>query len=354
MYWFKYIKQKMKKVWLFILSLFTVFLVWNFTHANSEYEYKNLDINANILVDWTINVKENFIANFFVDKHWIIRSIPLNYNVGWQDFHIEIFDIYVQWKNFTKNKSNWYIEIKIGDADKTLIWEQNYPISYSTYGLIRNFSWMGFAELYWNLVWDKFDTNINNVKAEIYLPKVYTWFTDNDFLITTDWSTNTVKQFWWKVDRKKWDRITVIYDKWLPAYQGITLSIKFPNNYFEFDHNKQSKLIGKAWNGLFDNMWSSLWNSLLEIIGTFGFIGLFIYAFIKKGKNKSSKIDTKSWALTWKFAEEFPVIVQYDPPQLLNSAEAWLLLHREARAKDMLSWVIDKYFYRENWRFYIF
>jgi hypothetical protein len=33
---------------------------------------------------------------------------------------------------------------------------------------------MGYAELYWNLVGYDFDTNIKNVKAEIFLPKTYT------------------------------------------------------------------------------------------------------------------------------------------------------------------------------------
>jgi hypothetical protein len=40
-----------------------------------------LDITANILNDGTINVEEDFTANFFVSKHGIIRDIPLNYSV---------------------------------------------------------------------------------------------------------------------------------------------------------------------------------------------------------------------------------------------------------------------------------
>jgi hypothetical protein len=68
----------MKKIWLFILSLFTIILVWNYSQANNEYEYTNLDITANILNDGTINIEEDFTANFFVSKHWIIRTIPLN------------------------------------------------------------------------------------------------------------------------------------------------------------------------------------------------------------------------------------------------------------------------------------
>ena len=323
----------MKKFWIFILWLCATLFVWNFTQAK-DYEYTNLDITANVLTDWTINVRENFSANFFVSKHGIIRDIPLNYSVWWNDFHIEISNINVQWKNFTTSKYNWNIEIKIWDANKTVIWEQNYPVSYSTYGLIRNFSWMGYAELYWNLVWYEFDTNINKVRAEIILPEPYTWFTKDDFLVTTDWMSKTIDWFDWTVDWSKWNRIIITYDKWLSAYHGITLSIKFPNNYFTFDHDRQNNLLGHIKN----SQWNSFLNHLLWFFGDFWpYICLFFLIFVWKSIKKVWKIDTKSGALKWDFAAQFPVIVQYEPPQWLNSAEVWLLLHRGAKVKDMLS-----------------
>ena len=102
---FTLLATKMKKIWLFILWLCALFFAWNFTNAK-DYEYTNLDITANILIDGTIDVKENFTANFFVNKHWIIRDIPLNYSVWWKDFHIDVSNINVQWKNFTTNKNN--------------------------------------------------------------------------------------------------------------------------------------------------------------------------------------------------------------------------------------------------------
>jgi len=131
----------MKKFWLIILGLCSIFFVWSFTHAK-DYEYTNLNITANILNDGTIDVEEDFTANFFVNKHGIIRNIPLNYSVWWKNFHINISNIYVQWKKFTTSKDNGNIEIKIWDANTTVVWEQSYPIFYSTYGLIRNFSGM--------------------------------------------------------------------------------------------------------------------------------------------------------------------------------------------------------------------
>ena len=350
-YNFKNKNKKMKKIWIFILWLCSLSLGWNFTQANNEYEYTNLDITANILIDGTINVKENFTANFFTQKHGIIRDIPLNYTVWWKkflnftfwwdDFHIDISNINVQWKKFTTSKNNWEIEIKIWDANKTVIGKQKYPISYTTYWLIRNFSGMWYAELYWNLVWYDFDTNIKKVKAELILPKVYTWFTADDFLITTGWKTTSVKNFWWTVNWKNWDKIIITYDKWLPAYQWITLAIKFPNDYFKFDHNKQANLVGHVEISLL----GIIKNFILRILGIGWVIFLIVFGLkkiSKNNKNNTNSIDRRPWALKWDFANQFPVIVQYNPPKWVNCAEAWLLLHRRAKPKDILSLVYKR------------
>lgn len=343
----------MKKIWIFILSMFAVIIVWNYTQANNEYEYTNLDITANILIDWTIDVKENFTANFFVKKHGIIRVIPLNYSVLDYPFHIDISNINVAWKKFTTSKINWEIEIKIGDPDKTVNWIQTYPISYSTYGLIRNFSWEGYAELYWNLVWFDFDTNIDNVKAELYLPKTYTGLSPEDFLITVDWKTTSIYDFQWLVDWSNWDKIIITYDRWLSSYQGITLAIKFPKNYFDFDHDKQAKLVGY----IKTNSFKIYLETISAALSPLAMIALIIFAFTKRWKDFKNKIDRNSGKLKWDFAKQFPVIVQYEPPKWLNSAEVWLLLHREAKPKHMLSliykraaeWLINLSVEEEKW-----
>ena len=52
----------MKKLWLFILWLCALVFTWNFSIANNEYEFTNLNISANILEDWTIKVTEKIVA----------------------------------------------------------------------------------------------------------------------------------------------------------------------------------------------------------------------------------------------------------------------------------------------------
>ncbi len=347
----------MKKIWILILSLWSLLFVWMFTQAK-DYEYTNLNIFSRIDEDGSVYVKEWFVVKFFTEKHWIMRDIPLNYSVEWVKFHIDIKNIWVEWSPFTKSTQNWILTIKIWDANKTVKGLQSYPISYDTYGLIRNFSWMWYAELYWNLVGYDFDTNISNVRAEILLPKTYTWFTADDFLITTDWKSKTIDWFEWSVDWSEWDRIIITYNENLPAYHGITLAIKFPNNYFKFDDNEQAKLLWHIWNTNKKNGYSvgsneanqPITNSLALLIAIGVLVAIFSCLFLcwkllrLLGKLVSKiciyiiERKYKLWgSLHWKFAKKYPVITQYEPPIWLNSAEVWLLLHRRSDCVSLAS-----------------
>ncbi len=281
----------------------------------------------------TIYVNETFTTNFSQKRHGIIRFIPLNYTPDWKDFHINVSNINVIWNKFTTNESDWNLEIKIWDANKTVIWDQIYPISYSVYWLIRNFSGMGYSELYWNLVGYDVDTNINEIKADIYLPKDYTWFTDDDFLITTDWKTKTVKEFGWYINWNRWNKITITYNHVLPPKEWITLSIKFPNDYFEFDHKKQASLIWHIWweNNFLYKILKSRSDSLVIIICIIWGILLYFIKFFKNlPKIKKSEIENA-------INSESPIVVRYSPPEWINCAEAWMLYNCLLEPTDITS-----------------
>ncbi len=305
--------KKIIKICSILIWFNLCFFVWVFTQAN-DYEYKNLDIKANVKIDWTMDITETFTANFLKKKHWIVRFIPLDYSVWNDDFHIDLDYIRVDWNKFSTFIDNRGMNIKIWDPDVEVKWEHIYPISYSAYWLIRNFSWMWYSELYRNLVWNDFDTNINEVKADIKLPKKYNKFKDSDFMITVDWKTKTIDQFQWTVDWDLWDEIIISYNKKLYAWEWITLAIKFPNDYFEFDHEKQAGLIWKSseyvnnWHifGLFVKLFDNapfLWNVIKFIREVILFIIVIIIAwFLNKlwllwdGGNE---YDNDKWFGSW-------------------------------------------------------
>ncbi len=45
----------------------------------------------------------------------------------------------------------------------------------------------------------------------------------------------------------------------------------------------------------------------------------------------------KWWTLKWKQKKKYPIIIQYNAPKWINSAEAWFLLHRYASSTDIFS-----------------
>ena len=324
-----------------LIIVFTTVSLLNFTNAK-DYEFTNLDINADVLIDWTINVLETYTANFFVKKHGIFRTIPLNYSVQGNKFHIDISDIKVNGKKYTTSRNKWEWTIKIWDPDKYEHWKVVYPISYSTYWLIRNFSWMWYSELYWNVVWDKFDTNIWNVTVSINLPKTYTWFKAADFLITADGITKSVKDFKWTVDRSQWNKIVITYNKWLSAYQWITLSVKFPNNYFMFDDKKQSKLIGDSKNWIIWTIKSFFADMTEEDFALVFVLVVFGIAYTNGFLTKKIIKNSKWQKLKWKLWQKYHTIIQYTPPKQISSAEVWLLLHRRARFQDLYSLIYKR------------
>ena len=333
-----------------IFKTVLISLLWTFFLSHTyaiDYEYKDLEITANVLIDWTINVKEDYLAEFYTSKHGIIRSIPEIYSVNGQWFRINISNIDVKWHKFNTSKNNWELSIKIWDPDKYVYWKVSYPISYTVYWLIRNFSGMWYAELYWNIVGYDFDTDIRAVTATINLPKAYTWFKSSDFLITTDWKAKTVEEFKWKVDWSAWNKIKITYYKWLPAYNWITLAIKFPNNYFQFDDKKQSNLLTNVkqntnkWNNKSSSKKES-WESAVLLMVIVSFIIMPIIIIASELKEKRNKITVKNCKLRWEYAEMYKVIVQYTPPKWLNSAEVWLLLHRKWEMKDLFSLIYKR------------
>ena len=261
------IKRYRKKVWFFSFLISIIF--WNLAFA-SEFDVTSYEVSANIRIDGTIDVNEKIDVNFHQYMHGIERFFDKFYDVGDLEFRTIYNNIDVIGDNYQNFDEYGEIYTRIGDANETIIWQHQYNIDYTVYGLIRNFSWMWYSELYWDVIGYDWWNNINKVKIQISLPKSYTWFTNDDFLISAGYSYEENENFGWEIS---WDEnnIYVTYDKNLAPYEGITLAVKFPNDYFEYDHERQASLfvgytrdyriqdyklsgiVSKTWNIVFDS-----------------------------------------------------------------------------------------------------
>ena len=229
----------MKKI---IFTIFS-FLIWFFGIAFANLEFTNYQVLWDIQIDWTINVRENIDAYFSDSMHGIKREIPYFYSVDDTEFEVFIDDISVKDHHYEVSDNYDSVMIKIWDANTYVKWDQKYEIDYSMYWLIRNFSGMWYSELYWNIIWYERSNDIEKVQAELTLPKAYSWFTKDDFLIRAGYSDkSSIDDFDWTVTRDE-NKIYITYNHKLPSYEWITLAIRFPNDYFEFDHEKQASLL---------------------------------------------------------------------------------------------------------------
>ena len=265
------ISKYWKKVWFFSFLVSIVF--WNLAFA-SEFDVTNYEVNANIRIDGTMDVSEKIDVNFHQYMHGIERFFEKFYDVGDLEFKTIYDNIEVIGDNYQNFDEYGDAYTRIGDANKTIIWEHQYNINYTTYGLIRNFSWMWYSELYWDVIGYEWWTNISKVKIQISLPKSYTWFTMDDFLISAGYSYEENEDFWWEIT---WDEnnIYITYDKNLRPYAWITLAVKFPNDYFEFDHEKQASLFAGytrdyripnyKLSGIVSKTWNIVFNSDVEL-----------------------------------------------------------------------------------------
>jgi len=226
-------------------TVFTIFsiMIWFFGFTFAGLEFTNYQVLWQIQNDGTIDVQENIDVHFSSQMHWIERIIPLRYTVQDTNFQVFLDNIYVPDYNYKIIDNYDETVIRIWDADRLIDWDKKYEIDYSIYWLIKNFSGMWYSELYWNIIWYNRSNSIQNVQIELTLPKIYTWLTKDDFLITAWYSDKTsIDDFEWEVKRDE-NKIYITYNKKLYSHNWITLAVKFSNDYFDFDHEKQASLL---------------------------------------------------------------------------------------------------------------
>lgn len=226
-------------------TIFTIFstLIWFLGFTFADLKFTNYQVLWDIQLDWTINVSENIDAYFSDKMHGIKREIPYYYTVNDTQFEIFIDDISVKDYHYEVSDNYDSVMIKIWDANTYVIGNQKYEINYSTYWLIRNFSGMWYSELYRNVIWYDWSNDIEKVQVELTLPKAYSWFTKDDFLISAGYTDKySIDDFDGTVTRDE-NKIYITYNHRLPSYEWITLAVRFPNDYFEYNHDKQESLL---------------------------------------------------------------------------------------------------------------
>lgn len=223
----------MKNIKYLILFLFLLFpkVVLADGYSISSYQV-DMVVKENNTYDITETIAADFTA---YNKHGIIRSIPVKNTIKRSDGTISINNsrisqIKVLGAPYTVGFSNNNYIIKIGDADETVYGNKVYTIKYTyIYGkdLLKDKD-----ELYFNLIGTQWDTTISNVSFSITMPKEFP--TDTIGFTTGEYGNdNADSAVSYGVNGLS---ISGIVNKSLNPYEGLTIRMTLPNNYFKVNN----------------------------------------------------------------------------------------------------------------------
>lgn len=228
----------MRKIKMLVFALLALVFVTNpvnvsakdvFREAGYDYVLSNYNIDVVVHENNTYDITETITADFYVPKHGIFRKIPIYNEVKRQDGSTSknraaITNIKVN-EQYTTEREDESLVLKIGDADTTLTGEQEYVISY-TYNIGKD-RLEDADEFYFNLIGTEWDTVINGISFSIEMPKEF----DRDKVgFSTGTYGSTGSDF--VSYHISGNKITGKVYGYLNAYNGLNARIELPEGYF--------------------------------------------------------------------------------------------------------------------------
>jgi hypothetical protein len=321
------LKQTILFTSFFILSSAFCFLSASPVRAEVIRGY---DAQITIQKDGRIQVSEKIDYDFgYLYKHGIYRDIPyIKKNSDGKEYELGLQVLGVKDEegnayHYTQSWVNNKLQIKIGDADRTITGLHTYRIDYEVSGALTYFS--DHDELYWNITGVDWEVNQENVNGTVHLPEgtdikaVKTLcFVGAQGSTSTDCQTVTE------------NNSTSVSISSLEAGRGLTIVVSFPTGLVARLEPKPYVAFESTWYG---KIILGIIFALLGIGAFIWYICLPIYIPVKwwlKGRDPRSQ-DVRVW---------------YDPPKTskgreLTAAETGTLVDETADTKDIFGSIIQ-------------
>lgn len=294
----------MRKFILAFILFIGCFLFSNNTVLAENFYIDNYNVKMKVSEDRVVNITEEIDVFFTNPSHGIVREIPLTTkiirekSISITKSKVQNIRIFNGKENFVTTRNSKYVDIKIGDASKLIRGPHKYIIQYDY--CFGDTSTKTNDEFYFNIIGPQWPVNINNSSFSVIMPKKVK-FEDIGFSIgqfgtvgfkgDAEYSSNGLE-------------IIGHTKRILNPYEGITIRITLPKNYFHSSKAEQN-----------DEK-----NLFIAIAG------ILILTFI-------------SWAMWYVYGKDEPVIpvVNFYPPENKNSAEIGFEYFGKARTKDVVS-----------------
>ena len=198
--------------------------------TNSQYSLSKYHVDIKVNENNTFQITEYIRAHFFVDRHGIIRKIPLRNEVvrlnGTKSRNkVKITDVSVEGDMFEESVSGGNKIFRIGDPYQMITGSKDYVISY-LYDIGKD-PGKDYDELYFNIIGNEWDTSIESVTFTVTMPKDFDastlGFSSGDFGATDN--DNIISEVRGQV-------ISGSYNGKLKAGEALTVRLELPEGYF--------------------------------------------------------------------------------------------------------------------------
>ncbi len=211
----------MKKIYLaMVMSLLLIQLVPVYG-LNTNFEITEYHMDVKVNDDNTYNITETIDVKFNVERHGIIRVIPLGTSTGGR---AKVSEISVN-NQFAKSLQGNEIQLKIGDSDIFAPEYETYVIKYLYQ--VGSDGMDNMDEFYFNLIGTEWDVNIREASFSIVMPFEFDEsklnFTSGGYGSTLNTEVNV------EVEGK---RITGHMKGELGPLEGVTVALFLPEGYY--------------------------------------------------------------------------------------------------------------------------
>lgn len=313
---------------------FPLLLIFLSTPVSAQYDWtiNSLDSQINILSSGKVQILETISVNFDIQKHGIFRDIPYIYTAeDGEKTYTKIEVLSVSRNNSTEKykvyKQGDYIDIKIGDPDKTISGAQTYAINYEATGVLKSYD--SHDELYWNVTGNFWEIPINKSSATVNFAEPA--IEKTICFIGSLGSTENC------VSSSTGSTATFINQTPLQAGEGMTIAVGYkkglvPILTVEPPEPFQKQLLKPQ-------------NLFAFLITFLGGAGTIFYLWYTRGRDfwfkRKDLFDPNAKQELRPPGAHETIVVEYSPPENLRPAELGTLVDQRADTLDVTATIID-------------
>lgn len=305
--------------------------------ADEGWVIRSNDAQIAIRPDGSMDIVETLQVDFgTLEKHGIFRNIPVLYDFGAKQNRV--YDVEVKsvtdtegtsWPYQTSHEGG-YLQIKIGDPDRTISGPQSYRIAYHVRYALNGFQ--DHDELYWNTN-GEWPVRSEKISATVTLPSGT--IPQVDCFQGTAGSTDRCRS---AIDGQS---ATFATTSTLPEDGQMTVVVWIPKGVVTEPTPKIERKPRQI-DEFFDSTPLNLGGSIAVLLAVLGSLGWSWWRF---GRDRRF---TTNYYLSDNPAEETrpllssdPIVVEYKPPDNLRPAQLGLILDESADTLDVVATIVD-------------